>query len=136
MRATQRGFFRVPDFLEVRVFFLEFGNALQQVVETSLARVVAFLLERFNFHLLLNQASFQPVHRLRLGIHFHADTRSCFVDEVDGFVGQLPVGYVTVGQACRGDDRRIGYVDRVMQLIAFLQSPQDGDGILDARFVH
>ena len=43
------------------------------------------------------------------------------VDQVDGLVGQLPVGDVAVRQRRRGDDGRIGDLDAVVHLVALLR---------------
>ena len=41
-----------------------------------------------------------------------------------------------MGQGRRRYDRRVGNVDAVVHLVAFLQSPQDGDRVLDAGLFH
>ncbi len=38
-------------------------------------------------------------------------------------------------QRCRGDDRRVGNLDPVVDLVAFLETPQDRDRVLDRRLV-
>ena len=57
------------------------------------------------------------------------------VDQVDRLVGQEAVGDVAMRQFCRGDDRRVGDLDAMVQLVALLQPAQDRDGGFDARLV-
>ena len=69
------------------------------------------------------------------GLEFdlHAQARRRLVDEVDRLVGQEAVGDVAVRQRRRRDDRRVGDVDAVMELVLLLQAAQDRDRILDGR---
>ena len=84
----------------------------------------------------LNDASLEPIERLGLGIDLHADARGGLIDQVDGFIGQLAIGDVAVRKRRRGDDGRIGDLDAVMHLIAFLQAAQNRDGVFHARLIH
>ena len=74
--------------------------------------------------------------RLGLRVDLHADARGRLVDEVDRLVGQLAVADVAVRERRGGDDRGIGDVDVVMDLVAFLQAAQDRDRVLDRGLVH
>ena len=66
----------------------------------------------------LDQAPLEPVHRLGLGVDLHLDARRRLVDQVDRLVGQEAVGDVAVRELGRGDDRRVGDLDAVVQLVA------------------
>jgi hypothetical protein len=55
------------------------------------------------------------------------------VDQVDRLVGQETVGDVAVGELGRGDDRRGGDLDAVVDLVLLLQTAQDRDGRFDRR---
>jgi hypothetical protein len=57
------------------------------------------------------------------------------VDEVDGLVRQLAVRDVALRQAGRGDDRRVGDIHAVVNLVALLEAAQDGDRVLLAGLV-
>lgn len=70
-------------------------------------------------------------HRVDLGTQPGAR----LVDEVDGLVGQEPVGDVAVAEGGRGDQRGVLDLHAVEDLQAFAQSAQDGDGVLHARLV-
>jgi hypothetical protein len=69
----------------------------------------------------------EPVHCFRLGIDLHLDPRRRLVDQVDRLVRQEPIGDVAMRELRGGDDRRIGDLDAVVNLVAFLQTAQDRD---------
>ena len=125
----------LPDFVEIRVLALELGDFLFDQLEAFFRRRVLFLLDRFALDLELDHPPLEPVHDLRLGVDFHLDARRGFVDQVDRLVGQETIGDVAMRQLGRGDDRRVGDLHAVMDLVALLQAAQDGDGRLDARLV-
>ena len=77
-----------------------------------------------------------PIHLLRHRIDLHADAARRLVDEVDRLVGELPAGDVTVREGCGGDEGGIGDVHPVVDLVTLLQTPEDGDRVLDPRLVH
>ena len=59
-----------------------------------------------------------------------------FVDNVDGLVGQEPVGYVAVGQLDRGHDRLIRNIGRVMLFVAAPEALEYLDGLVERRRVN
>ena len=134
-RALQRGLLALPDLLEIGVFLLESAQRFLQRGEALLRRLVLLFLQRFLLDLELDDPALEFVQHLGLGIDLHADARAGLVDEVDGLVGQLPVGDVAMRQRRGGDDGRIGDLDLVMHLVALLQSAQDRDGVFDGRLV-
>ena len=95
----------------------------------------ALLLHRLALDLELDQPAVELVHRLRLGVDLHPDPRRGLVDQVDRLVRQEAVGDVAVRQLGRGDDRRVGDLDAVVDLVALLQAAQDRDRGLDRRLV-
>ena len=60
-----------------------------------------------------------------------AQARAGLVDEVDGLVGQVPVGDVAVGQVGRRDEGLVGDGDPVVRLVAVAQALEDLDGVGD-----
>ena len=136
MRALQRRFLRFPDLFQVGELPFNLPDVAFQVRQTLFRRLVGFLLQGLAFDLHLDKAPFQPVHRLRLGIDLDADAAGSLVDQVDGLVGQLPVGDVALPQHRRGDDRGVGNLDIVVHFITFFQAAQDGNGVVHARFVN
>ena len=133
--AAQAGLLRLPDLIQVRILPLQALGAAPQVLKAALAGLVALLLQRLDFHLLLNEAALQPVHDLRLGVDLHADAAGRLVDQVDGLVRQLPAGDVAMRETGGGDDGRVRDIDPVVQLVALLEAAQDGNAVRDARLV-
>ncbi len=83
----------------------------------------------------LQDLAFQLVDFGRHGVQFHAQARGGFVDQIDRLVRQETVGDVAMGEGGGGDQGGVLDADAVMDLVAFLEAAQDGDGFLDARFV-
>ena len=135
LAADHIGFFGLPHFVEIGVFALLSLDFFLDVVKAFFRRVVFFLLDGFAFDLQLNQPAFEFVHRLGLRVDFHPDARRCLVDQVNRLVGQEAVRDVARGQLRRRDDRGVGDVHAVMDLVALLQAAQDRDGRLHRRLV-
>ena len=129
--AGDRRLLALEDLLQIRQFPLELADLFLQFAQTLLAGLVGLLLQGLALHLQLDQAPLQPVHVLRFGVHFHADTAGGLVHQIDGLVRQLAVGDVAMRQRGCGHDGRIGDLDPVMQRVTLLQAAQDGDGVLD-----
>ena len=85
--ALHGGFFRLPDFFQVRKFPLEFLNISVEVFEPFNRGFVGFLLQCLALNLLLDQPAFQAVQGLGLGIDFHADARCGLIHQVNRLVG-------------------------------------------------
>jgi hypothetical protein len=96
---------------------------------------VALLAHRLALDLELDHAPVELVHHLGLGVDLHLDPRRGLVDQVDRLVRQEAVGDVAMRQLGRGDDRRVGDVDAVVQLVLLAQAAQDGDRRFDRRLV-
>ena len=88
-------------------------------------RLVLFRVEALDLVLLFFDAR-------RAVVAVQAGAAGGLVDEVDGLVGQEPVGDVAVGKARRGDDRLVGDGDLVVRLVLVAQAAQDLDGLLYA----
>ena len=136
LRALHLGLFRLPDLFQVGVLPLELEDLFLDQRQALAGRFVLLLLHRFALDLELDQPPLELVHLLRLGVDLHLDACRGLVDQVDGLVGQEPVGDVAVRELGRGDDRRVGDLDTMMQLVLLLQTAQDGDGVLDRGLVH
>ena len=62
----------------------------------------------------------------------HRQPAGRFVHQVDGFVGQEPVGDVAVRKLGRGDQSRVLDLHAlVMGLVARLEAAEDGDRVVD-----
>ena len=134
-RGLQGGLFGLPNLLQIGVFALCLGDFPLQFGQPRGRLPVGFLFDYLSFHLELNQASVEAVHLLGHGVDLHADAARRLVDQVDGLVGQLAIGDVPVRQARRGDDRGIGDLHIVVDLIALLEAAQNGNGVLFGRLV-
>ena len=90
-------------------------------------------------HLLDLQLAHAPLDDVDLGGHgvdLDAQLAGRLVDQVDGLVGQEAAGEVAVGQHAGRDEGRVLDADAVVDLVALLEPPQDGDGGLDRRLAH
>ena len=75
------------------------------------------------------------VHLGRHGVHFGLDEGAGFIDEVDGLVRQEPVRDVPVGERSGGDERTVLDLHSVVHFVPLFEPSQDGDGVLDGRFI-
>ncbi len=118
---------------EAHALFLQVRQLALEPLEPLLRRGIGFLAQGLALDLELHDA---PTHFVELGRHrvdLHAQARSGLVDQVDGLVGQEPVGDVAVREHGSGHKRRVLELHAVMDLVALAQSAQDADGVLDGR---
>ena len=134
--AVHGGLLGVPHFLEICIFALEFPDVRFELAQAFPRGVVGFLFQRLAFDFQLDEAPVQAIHDLGLGVDLHAYAAGRFVHQIDGLVRQLAIGNVAMGQGRRRYDCRVGDVDAVVHLVALFQSPQDGNGVLDAGLFH
>ena len=106
-------------------------DLLAQRGETLLGGVVLLLDERLLLDLHLRELTVDRVDVDGHGVELHAQARGGLVDEVDGLVGQKPVGDVAVREVGRGDERAVGDADAVVLLVALLKAAQNRDRVLD-----
>ena len=109
---------------------------LLQLGKTRLGQLVLLLFQSSFFNLHLDDL---PGHRVQLrghGVHFRPDLCAGLVDQVDGLVGQEPVGDIPVGQGRGGDDGGVRDFHAVEHLVALFQATENGDGILHRGFIH
>ena len=95
--------------------------------------VVGLLGQRHALDLELADAPVDHVDLGRHGLDLDAQAAGGLVDQVDGLVGQEPAGDVAVGQDGRRHQGGVHDPHPVVHLVALLQAPQDGDGVLDRR---
>ena len=131
-----RRFFGQPDLLEVRVLALDHRDLFIELGHLFLCRRRLLFFHRLALNLQLNQAALEAIHGLGLGVNFHSDPTACLIDQVDGFVRQLPVSDVTLTQFGRSDNGAVSNIDAVMHLVALFEATQNGDGVLLAGLVH
>ena len=114
----------------------QFLQLTLHVLQLALGELVVLLGQRRLLDLLLHDFPGNLVHLLGHGVDLGADHGAGLVDQVDGLVRQEAVGDVAVGQLRGADDRLVRDLHAVEHLVALLQAPQDGDGVLHAGFIH
>ena len=97
---------------------------------------VGLLFQGGLFDLVLDDLSLDHVQLGGHGVDLRADEGAGLVDEVDGLVGEEPVGDVPVGQGGGGDNRAVLDLHAVEDLIALLQTAEDGNGVLHRGLVY
>src|SRR6185503_3629334 len=133
--ALHECFLGLPDLLEIGVLLVELRDLRLEIGQTALRRLVLLLLQRFALDLELDDPTLEPVHLLGLAVDLHADARRRLVDQVDRFVGQLPVADVAVRQRRGGDDGGIRDLDLVVNFVALLEATKDRDRVFDRRLI-
>src|SRR5208337_61710 len=91
------------------------------------------LLEGLYLYLHLDEPSLDLVDLRGDAVDLDPQLGGGFVDEVNGLVRQEPVSDIPVGESGRFDERGIRDLHAVVQLVALLQPPEYGDGLLHAR---
>ena len=129
------GLFVIPTFDEGSVFRPQFGQLLLEFHQTVRGSRVVFLLQGLflNFQLQNLTLAFVDLRRRRINL----GTKACcrLVYQIDGFVRQEPVVDVSLAHDSRGHQGSILDPHPVMVFIAFLQTAQNGNGILHAGLV-
>ena len=108
----------------------QFGEFLFDLLAPLHGGLVRFLLQRLQFDLELDDAAIEGIDLCGHAVQFDPEPGGRLVDEIDGLVRQKPVADVAVGKGRGGDDGRILDPDAVMDLVAFLQTPENRDRIL------
>ena len=116
--------------------FLDLRQLLLQGFQ-SLARVrVVFALQRLALDFELRGASLQLVDLRRHRVNLDAQRGRCFVDQVDGLVGQKAVGDVAVRQCRRCHNGRVLDAHAVVHFVLLAQPAQDRDRVLHVGLAH
>ena len=97
--------------------------------------LILFLLQGFPLDLQLQHLPGDFVEFSRQTVDFRPQPRGSFVDEIDRFVGKKPVGDIAVRELGGGHQCRIFDPHAVMHFVAFLQSAEDRNGILDRGLI-
>ena len=120
---------------ELRRAPLKFTDLLFDLLETLLGGRIGLLLQRFAFDLELDDPAIELVERFRLRIDFHPQAARRLVDQIDGLVGQMPVGDVAGRERGCRDNGAVGDAHAVMELVFLLEPAQDRDRFLHRRLV-
>jgi len=108
---------------------------LAQRLQALFRGVIAFLGQRRFLDLELDDAAVEVLDLFGLRFHFHADAAGGLVHQVDRLVRQEAVLDITVGKLRGRNQRAVGDVHPVVQLVFFLEPAQDADRVLHARLV-
>ena len=111
----------------------EIRELLAQGPETLLARPVTILLQSGLLDLELHDPAGHLVELGGHGVDLGADHGAGLVHQVDGLVREEAVADVTIGKHRCCHQRRVFYAYAMMYLVAFLESPEDGDRVLHRR---
>ena len=101
-------------------------------------RFIVHIFRSGQFLFLIVQLFQMPIQLLNLGQN-GALNRSAgrrFIQQVNGFVRQIPVSNIPFRQVGTGDQDAIGNVDFVMLFIIAHQAPQNLNRFADSRFIH
>ena len=126
----------LPLCLHAAEFILQFGQFFFQVAQTALAERIGLLFQADLLDLQLGDAVGQIIHLAGHTVHLSLDHGAGFIHQVDGLIRQEPIGDIAVGQGGGGDQGIVADLDAVEDLVPLLQAAQDGDGVLNGRFVH
>ena len=112
------------------------GEFLLDLRQVFLGEAVGLLFQGGLLDLVLDDLPLDHVQLGGHGVDLCADEGAGLVDEVDGLVGEEPVGDVAVAQGGRGDDGPVLDLHPVEDFVPLLQAPEDGDGVLHRGLVH
>ena len=129
-------FLILPLCLHAAEFVLQFGQFFFQVAQTALAERIGLLFQADLLDLQLGDAVGQIIHFAGHAVHLSLDHGAGFIHQVDGLIRQEPIGDIAVGQGGGGDQGVVADLDAVEDLVPLLQTAQDGDGVLNGRFIH
>ncbi len=96
---------------------------------------VRFVLQRLPFDLELDDTAIEGIDLRGHAVQLDPQPGGGLIDQIDRLVRKKPVADVTVGKGRGGDDGRVLDPDAVMDLVAFLQTPEDRDRILHGRLL-
>ena len=121
----------LPAGLELGGLLLRVGELLLELGKPLLRRLVLLLAQALALDLELHDPA---AHLVELDGHarrFHAQLGGGLVDEVDGLVGQEPVGDIAVREDGGRDQRRVLDPDPVVLFVPLAQAAQDADRVRD-----
>ena len=129
------GLFVLPLGLELVPVGLDVGDFLFELGEPFLRGGVLFLFQGLALDGELRHAPLERFQLLGHAFVFGAQFRGGFIHQVDCLVGQKTVRDVAMREHRGGHQRGILDPHAMVHLILFAQAAQNGDGVLDTRFI-
>ena len=127
--------FILPFCLQSREVFTHFSQFLLDFLQMLLRQLIVLFFQCRFFDFMLNDFSLDYIQLGRHGVHFGTNHRARFIHQVNRFIGQKSIRNVSVGQGCRRNDCLILNFYAMINLISFLQTTQNSDGILNRRLI-
>ena len=113
-----------------------FGEFLADFFQMLLGQLIALFLQGRFFDFMLNDFALDHIQFRRHGVNFRTDHGAGFIHQVDGLIGQEPVGDVPVRQGGRRNQGRVLNFHAVEHFIPLFQPTQNGNGVFDRGFLH
>ena len=129
-------FFIVPLNLHHIEFFALVSQFLLKFRQAFTTELIVFFFQRRFLNFQLNDFTVDFVHFLGHRVNFGANHRAGFINQIDGFVRQKPVGNITVRQRGRRDNRVVHDLHTVENFVTLLQTAKNGDCVRHSRFIH
>ena len=133
--AVDIGLLLLPLGLQGGLLGAQFGQLVFKLAEALLGGIIVFLAQGLTLDFELHDLAVRLIEFRGLGVNLRTDHGTGLVDKVDGLVGELTVRNVAAGEHDSLDQCGIADTHTMMHFKAFLQAAQDGDGVLNARFV-
>ena len=130
----QLALFGPPDAGDGLGVLLEAGDLLIQLVEPRFRGRVGFLAQGLALDFQLHQTPVQLIELFGFRVHGHAHPAAGLIYQINGLVGQKPPADIAVRQLGRRHQGAISDTHPVVQLVFFLQTAQDRNGVLNTRF--
>ncbi len=137
--ALQAGdglFFGLPAGVQLAGMLLQIGQLFFDALQALFGGLILFFLEGLTLDFKLHDLAVHLVQSLRFGVDLGPQAGGGLVDQIDGFVRQMPVGDITAGEGGSGNHRRVGDAHAVVHLITLLEAAQDADGLFYGRLIH
>ena len=123
-----------PASIEACKLFLRISKLLLELLQTLLRSRISGLLQLHLLHLQARDSARKLINLLWLTIKLHAQVCSSFIDKVDGLIRKLTAGDVAVGQRSCSHECIIADSHLMVSFITTLQTTQNRDSVLNARF--
>ena len=104
--------------------------------QTLAAQTVVLLLKRLFLNLQLHDTPSQLIQLCGHGIQLCLDQSTRLIHKVDGLIRQETVGNIPVGKGSRSHKGAVRDLHTVEYFIAFLQTTQNGNGVLNCRLIY